>query len=679
MPNPPALVSRHPALQALIVALGHAGAVWVGLRLFSVPGAYAVVWPATGFLLGALLVKPSRTWATLAIASWTAAAILQLWLGVPPMLAISLSALGVGESLAAAVLLMWRPSITQFGALSDMLALVGVGALAAAAGGLIGAFLVRWAGATADAWYLWTVWASGHALGVLLFATPWLTWHRPRVPAPAGSGPRRAAEASLAFGLLALVTVLIFLDGVPPVRAPKLLSLPNQVLPFAVLVAVRFGAHGAATGMAIAASIAIAGTAAGGQAFALTHPQLAERIVILQGYTATLALVSVLLGLAMEQARWQDYQTRLLNEALAEANGVLVNEIGERERTALSLRMLLDATPEGIVVVDEQGLIVEVNSALETMFGYTRGQMIGQPGDMLVTDADKETVQEYRLRYAAAPEVLKAGAGRDLEAVRSDGRTFPAQVDLSPYRLGDQLRLIATVRDVTEQRAVERRMETSLREKEVLLREVHHRVKNNMAVMSSLFYLQQRYATDADTVRVFRESESRVRSMAMVHEMLYRSSDLSAVDFSRYLESLVEHLANVYRGTLPGLRLELDIEPIRLSLDQAVPCGLLLNEVLTNAFKHAFVDSGPAVLRVHARALDGEVRIEIVDNGVGVPDALSSERTQTLGMRLMQALTEQLDGDLLTQRQERGTRTRLSFPLVVGVAVPSTTADEASA
>ena len=158
----------------------------------------------------------------------------------------------------------------------------------------------------------------------------------------------------------------------------------------------------------------------------------------------------------------------------------------------------------------------------------------------------------------------------------------------------------------------------------------------------------------------------------MVHEVLYRSSDLSAVDFSRYLESLVEHLANVYRGTVPGLRLERDIEPIRLSLDQAVPCGLLLNEALTNAFKHAFVDGAPAVLRVHARARDGEVRIDIVDNGVGVPEHVSPAGVQTLGTRLMQALTEQLEGTLDTVRQKRGTRTTLVFPLVVGSAAAPT-------
>lgn len=664
MPSQPVIASRPLAIQALLVALGHTIAAWAGLALLSVPGAFAVIWPATGFLLGALLILPSRSWLTVTGVCWIAATLLQKWIGVRISVGAPLSALGVAEALAGAWLLMrWRPTVVQFATASDIFALTGVAAIVSAIGGFIGAFIVHAAGPSNGPQYIWTVWASGHIVGILLFAPLWLTWNRPAVPNLGATGAMRVVEAAVVFGLLIAVSTLAFLDGIPPIVAPTLLSLPYQVLPFAVLIAVRFGVRGAVASMVITSIMAVAGTAAGGQAFALTHPLMTDRVVIIQGYTATLTLVSVLLGIAMERAHWQDYRTRLLNEALAEANGVLVHEIGERERTALSLRMLLDATPEGIVVVDEQGLIVEVNSALEWMFGYTRGQLIGQPGEMLIAEADKDAVQAYRLRYAASPDDPATRlTGQDVDAVRSDGTTFSAQIGLSPYRLGEQLRVIATVRDVTEQRAADRRMATSLREKEVLLREVHHRVKNNMAVMSSLFYLQQRYATDAETIRVFRESESRVRSMAMVHEVLYRSSDLSAVDFSRYLESLVEHLANVYRGTLPGLQLELGIEAIRLSLDQAVPCGLLLNEVLTNAFKHAFVDGEAALLRVHARASDAEVEIEIVDNGVGVPETSSPERSQTLGMRLMQALTEQLDGRLTTERQARGTRTRLVFP-----------------
>ena len=375
------------------------------------------------------------------------------------------------------------------------------------------------------------------------------------------------------------------------------------------------------------------------------------------------ALLVWVLTTVMQHGARQEAQARSLNEALADANTSLAAEVQARERAAISLRMLLDAMPLGIVVVDATGHIVEVNDALERMLGYTRGQLIARPGDMLVTEEDRETVRAHRARYVAAPsELLAARPGRDLTARRADGSTFATQVSLSPYHVGDQLRIIATVRDVTAQRVVERRMETSLREKEVLLREVHHRVKNNMAVMSSLFYLQSRHAHDPETVRVFRESESRVRSMAMVHEVLYRSDDLSSVDFGSYLDALLSHLMNVYRGTVPGLRLDRDIATLHLALDQAVPCGLLLNELLTNAFKHAFAEATSPVLHVRASASDGRVCIEVSDNGIGMPDDDANSRPATLGLRLMRALVEQIDGTIETSSSAAGTRTRLVFP-----------------
>ncbi len=660
-----------------LIAATYAVATWAGLRLLSIPGSAAIIWPGAGLLLGGLLLVPRRGWLTASAAAWAAAALTQHVMGVRLSIAVPLSLVGVGEVLLASWLIVrWRPAAVQCRTTTDMLVLAAVGALCAVTAGAVGALLVVPLGLAGTPRHMWTMWASGHAVGIILFAPLCLTWRHPRGAQIDPPGPARTTEAVVAFGLLSGASALIFFDGMGGIHAPLLMSLPSHVLPFAVLVALRFGIRGAALGMVIMSVLAVAGTAAGGGPFRITHPDIGDRVLVSQWFAATLTLVSVLLALAMEQGRFQGFQTRLLNKALAEANGVLVHEIGERERAALSLRMLLDATPEGIVVVDQQGVIVEVNSALETMFGYTRGQLLGQASDILVHAPDRHTAQADRLRFAASEgQGVQVGAGPDLQAGRSDGSTFPAQVELSPYRLGDELRMIATVRDVSDQRAVERRMATSLREKEVLLREVHHRVKNNMAVMSSLFYLQRRYAKDPETVRVFEDSEARVRSMAMVHEVLYRSSDLSAVDFSRYLESLVAHLANVYRETVTDLRLERDIEPIRLSLDQAVPCGLLLNEVLTNAFKHAFVDGTPAVLRVHARARDGAVLIDIMDNGVGIPDHVPSAGRQTLGVRLMQALTEQLDGSLVTARQERGTRSSLVFPLVVSPASSAALAD----
>jgi PAS domain S-box-containing protein len=657
---------RHPWMQALVTAAVYAAATWVGIRLLRTPETIGVIWPATGVLVGAVLAwRDTRPW-LLGAACWLAAASLQIALGVSPLVAVMLSALGAGEALLIAWLLpRWHHDIRQLAGVSSIFVLAGVAAIGAALVGIAGTLIITtyWPAYVLDVWVVWT-W--GHTLGVMLYAPPWLAWSQ-RTPARPSRSTARTVEATLATVALLAIAVLVFFEGLDGLPKSRFLSLPYQILPITVWIAIRFGTRGTSLAMAAVSIVAVWGASIDGGAFRLTHPALTERVLVTQGYVLSITMGCMALAIAMERAHAQELQTRLLNVSLAEANAVLMHEMGERERTALSLRMLLDATPEGILVIGTDGRIVEVNAALERMLGYSRLQLLGLESDALIAPVHRNAVLAWQTRFLSPTGPGQAlRTHHDLVARRSDGSTFEAQVGLNPYHLGDQLRVIATVRDVTDERAVERRMETSLREKEVLLREVHHRVKNNMAVMSSLFYLQSRHATDPHTVRVFRDSESRVRSMAMVHEVLYRSEDLSAVDFGRYLETLVDHLANVYRGTVTGLHVERDIQPIRLSIDQAVPCGLLLNEVLTNVLKHAFVDGGSAALQVRAWSRADQVCIDVLDNGVGMPDDVSPASTQTLGVRLMQALIEQLEGSLVHHRQVRGTRTAIRFPLVVG-------------
>lgn len=680
--TPPPFVDRlrYPWMQALLAALLYAAARWVGMRLLRTPQTLGIIWPATGVLVGAALAWRDHSPWLLGGSCWVAAATLQVALGVSPLAAVTLSALGVGEALLIAWLLpRWRDDVRRLSSVSSLFVLAGVAAAGAAVVGVVGTLVIA-AGAPVRLRDVWVVWTWGHALGVMLYAPPWLAWSQRGHAPQARRSPARTLEAMLAAGLLLTVAVLVFFDGLTGLPTTRILSLPYQILPVAVWIAIRFGIGGTSLAMAVVATLAVWGTALDGGAFRLTHPELSERVFVTQGYVLSITLGCMALAIAMERARAQERQTRLLNVSLAEANAILTYEMDQRERTAISLRMLLDAAPEGILVIGTDGRIVEVNAALERMLGYSRLQLLGLPGEALIAPAHREAVLAWQARFLLAGGTSPAlRTQHDLRALRSDGTTFEAQVGLSPYHLGDQLRVIATVRDVTDQRAVERRMETSLREKEVLLREVHHRVKNNMAVMSSLFYLQSRHATDPHTVRVFRDSESRVRSMAMVHEVLYRSADLSAVDFGRYLETLVDHLANVYRGTVPTLRVQRDILPIRLSIDQAVPCGLLVNEVLTNVLKHAFVDGGPAELQVRAWSSIDEVRIDVTDSGVGMPADVTPASTQTLGVRLMQALIEQLDGTLVHHRQARGTRTAISFPLVAGATTDGSVPVAASA
>ena len=200
--------------------------------------------------------------------------------------------------------------------------------------------------------------------------------------------------------------------------------------------------------------------------------------------------------------------------------------------------------------------------------------------------------------------------------------------------------------DITERKKAEEQIKQSLREKEALLREIHHRVKNNMAVVSSLLSLQAEQIKDATVRSIFEESQQRVKSMALVHEKLYQTKDLSSIDFEDYIKSIVSEIISLYRIDTNAITTEINIEGIQLDLESAVPCGLIVNELLTNVFKHAFPDNGRGVLSIHFTKTDGAYTLTIKDNGVGLPKGFDYKETGTLGLQLVNVLTKQLRGTL---------------------------------
>jgi two-component sensor histidine kinase len=196
---------------------------------------------------------------------------------------------------------------------------------------------------------------------------------------------------------------------------------------------------------------------------------------------------------------------------------------------------------------------------------------------------------------------------------------------------------------------------------EVLLREIHHRVKNNLAVMASLFYLESIHTADARAVALFEDSRRRIRSMALVHEMLYRCDDLASIDMAEYARILANELMTAYRPPTGSVALSTDLEPVRLGVDLAVPCGLILNELVSNAFKHAFPDGRPGTVQVAIQQSGADCIMCVTDDGVGLPADLDLDTHHSLGLRLVRLLAEQLGGTLEFQRRDPGTRIRLTF------------------
>jgi two-component sensor histidine kinase len=215
--------------------------------------------------------------------------------------------------------------------------------------------------------------------------------------------------------------------------------------------------------------------------------------------------------------------------------------------------------------------------------------------------------------------------------------------------------------EISERRRAEGQLKASLAEKEMLLKEIHHRVKNNLQVISSLLYLQARQVEDEEMFKMFQESQHRVRSMALVHERLYQTGDLASVDLTDYLQRLASYLLRSYRGTSHPISLNVNAEPIALSIDVAVPCGLIVNELVSNSLKHAFPDGQEGEITIElGMDPEGRCRLVVGDNGLGLPEDLDFRNTDSLGLRLVNTLVDQLEGTIELDRR-KGTRFTISF------------------
>ncbi len=216
--------------------------------------------------------------------------------------------------------------------------------------------------------------------------------------------------------------------------------------------------------------------------------------------------------------------------------------------------------------------------------------------------------------------------------------------------------------EITDKKIIEKQIRESLREKEILLQEVHHRVKNNLQVISSILNLQSSYVKDPNTLSILRESQNRIKSMSFIHESLYQTSDFSSIDFSDYILSLSKNLVHSYSINTGLVELDTEFEKVYLNLDQAIPCGLIVNELVSNALKYAFPDNRKGVLSMKINEVGSKIELIIKDDGVGVPKDFDFDHADTLGLQLVYTLIEQLDGEVaFHSKPNKGTEYLITF------------------
>jgi two-component sensor histidine kinase len=223
--------------------------------------------------------------------------------------------------------------------------------------------------------------------------------------------------------------------------------------------------------------------------------------------------------------------------------------------------------------------------------------------------------------------------------------------------------VLSSIVDISERKQREERIMLALKEKELLLGEIHHRVKNNLQIVNSLLELQFARLNDPALQSMLRESQNRVRTMALIHQTLYQSGNFAEVDFGRFLDSLVPTLISSYGIDPDRVRLEVDAAGVLLPINAAIPCGVLVNELISNALKHAFPDGLRGTIQVSlARVEAGHVRLAVADDGIGIAEDLDIGATRTLGLQLVTLLAEQLGAEMTVQRRQP-TSFELRFPV----------------
>lgn len=216
--------------------------------------------------------------------------------------------------------------------------------------------------------------------------------------------------------------------------------------------------------------------------------------------------------------------------------------------------------------------------------------------------------------------------------------------------------------DITENKRNEEKIIQSLKEKDILLKEVHHRVKNNMQVISSILNLQSSYVKDSYALNLLKECQNRIKSMAFIHESLYQTKNFESVNFSEYVTTLSKNLVHTYSINTKKIKLILTLDNLFLGLDASIPCGLIINEIVSNSLKYAFPDNRDGIIFVTLRVNKNQVKIEVGDNGVGIPESIDIKNTQTLGLQLVDTLVEQLNGTLNLNRKN-GTTFSIEFKI----------------
>lgn len=308
------------------------------------------------------------------------------------------------------------------------------------------------------------------------------------------------------------------------------------------------------------------------------------------------------------------------------------------------------------IFTPENEIVLDVNPRACEIYGFTRQEFLGMSLESISKNIEhgKQKIKET--------EIYGHFLRFETTQFRKDGSEMQLEINASLIDYRGKKAILSINRDITERKYNELRLEKSLKEKDILLKEIHHRVKNNLQIISSIMDLQVDSFEDPSIIKIFQDSKNRIHSMALLHENLYQSGDLSQIDMSAYIRRLVDSFYSSYEHMMSSVFIEINAEEIFLDMDSAIPVGLILTELMTNALKHAFPNEqiGNITLTMKPDS-PGYILLQVSDNGVGLPERLNIKDIQSLGLQLVSILSRQLRGTI-EFIHEKGTSIKIIFP-----------------
>ena len=356
---------------------------------------------------------------------------------------------------------------------------------------------------------------------------------------------------------------------------------------------------------------------------------------------------------------------RRVRRLLEERVEVKTRQLTEKNLELEKLSLVASRTDNAVLIADPNGKIEWVNDGFIHLMGIPKEKLINK------------TISEINVYSNIENEIRDAIKNQHSRIFESNVSTHNIEnlwisSTLTPiYDENGSLKKIVLVdSDITAGKNMQKQIVASLKEKDALLKEIHHRVKNNLQIIISLLNLQTGYIKDEVTLKAVKDGQSRVRSMALVHEKFYQSDEVSEIDFAGYIEKLCHFLYQSYGDKTDRIDVQIKGDKIDLDMDTAMPCGLLVNEIVSNAYKYAFPGKEKGTILIEFKKANGKMTLLIQDNGVGFPEEYDLDRSESLGMQLIQALTGQLEGELKVSKNN-GTTFEITFPYPKTIAEKS--------